>query len=223
MTTPPPCRVYVDMVADMFHYGHVRFLQKVRAEVEAMGRTPVVVVGITDDKLLADYKRVPILMQAERCETVRSCRYVDEVIASVPLVTTAEFMDAHAIEMVCHGDDYTDEQVKKWYGAAVERGKYFSVGYSGGVSTTDLMRRCHERFVGMGGDLGSSKPKQEPASTRSGRWGTILSKKAGEAQEAAHVTAGFNGLSVKAYETMVRAPRLCMYVCVVSFRMTERI
>ena len=209
-TSPPQCRVYVDMVADMFHYGHMRFLQKVRAAVEEMGFTPVLVVGITDDQFLAEYKRTPILAQEERCETVRGCRYVDEVIANVSLTTTAEFMDAHAIDKVCHGDDYTEAQVLKWYGPAVERGAYFSVGYSGGVSTTDLIRRCHERFVGMGGALGSSAPKPsgappEDADSRSGRWNKVWTRKANEVQTPAHVIAGFNGLSAEAYEAMVRA------------------
>ena len=72
-------RVYVDAVADLFHYGHVNFFQKARACGDFL------LVGIHADKIVKSYKRLPILSMVERIAVVKGCRYVDEVIGDAPL------------------------------------------------------------------------------------------------------------------------------------------
>ena len=62
--------VYADMVADLFHHGHVEFLKK----GTAMG-------GDYDG---ANVKRQPILTVEERVAFIAGCRYVDEVIPNNP-------------------------------------------------------------------------------------------------------------------------------------------
>lgn len=52
--------VYADMVADLFHYGHMRFIKKARALGDYL------LVGICADDVLASYKRRPILTMEER-------------------------------------------------------------------------------------------------------------------------------------------------------------
>ena len=71
-------RVYADMVADLFHYGHVEFLKKARELGDYL------IVGIHADEILEDYKRKPILTMEERIISVAGCRYVDEVLPSAP-------------------------------------------------------------------------------------------------------------------------------------------
>ncbi|HUV43590.1 MAG TPA: adenylyltransferase/cytidyltransferase family protein [Dehalococcoidales bacterium] len=63
-------RVYADMVADLFHYGHVEFLRKVRAPGDYL------LVGIHSDDVVVPYKRRPILTMEERIAVVAGCRYV---------------------------------------------------------------------------------------------------------------------------------------------------
>ena len=48
-------RVYVDMVADLFHYGHVEFLRKARALGDHL------LVGICSDEAVQTNKLKPIL------------------------------------------------------------------------------------------------------------------------------------------------------------------
>ena len=84
---------------------------------------------------------MPILTNAERCEAISACKYVDEVIPSCPLVTSAAFMDEHNIDMVAHGDDYTDDKIGKYYAAALHRHAYFTVRYSASISTTEIISR----------------------------------------------------------------------------------
>jgi len=142
-------RVYVDMVADMFHYGHVRFLQQVRDKVTADFpdcKSVVLVVGITNDACLASYKREPVFSNAERVEMVAACRYVDEVLPEVPLVTTAAFCLEHDLDLVAHGDDFTPDKVAKYYSEMVELKRYFTVPYTPSVSTTNIIQRVLERY-----------------------------------------------------------------------------
>jgi cytidyltransferase-like protein len=141
-------RVYVDMVADMFHYGHARFIKNAQAHVQASYPTAriVMIVGITNDACLADYKRVPVFSNAERVEMVEACRYVDEVLGEVPLVTTVEFCKQHGIDLVAHGDDFTPEKASLYYAEMIALGRYFSVPYTPSVSTTNIIQRIVDRF-----------------------------------------------------------------------------
>ena len=44
-------------------------------------------------------------MHALRCEAVRHCRWVDEVVPDAPWVITQEFIDKYEIDYVAHDDD----------------------------------------------------------------------------------------------------------------------
>jgi cytidyltransferase-like protein len=128
-------RVYADMVADLFHYGHVEFLRQARALGDEL------VVGIHSDEAVETYKRPPIMTMTERIAVVRACRYVDEVIPDAPLSAGHDYLDRHRIDIVVHGDDFSPESVRYWYGAALERGILRLVPYTIGISTTDIIAR----------------------------------------------------------------------------------
>jgi len=71
-------RVYVDMVGDLFHAGHVSLLR------EARGHGDWLVVGVLSDETAESYKRRPIMTLAERVTVIEACRYVDEVVPDAP-------------------------------------------------------------------------------------------------------------------------------------------
>jgi cytidyltransferase-like protein len=139
--------VYVDMVGDLFHAGHVRFLEQARAlAAERAGDGDVrLLAGLMGDDAAAGYKRRPVQPLAERAVVIGACRYVDEVIPDAPMPFDAAFLDAHAIDLVVHGDDMADEGRRYWYGAALERGIFAVVPYTREVSTTELLRRVADR------------------------------------------------------------------------------
>ena len=85
-------RVYVDMVADLFHSGHVNFLKQAKECGDYL------IVGVHSDKDVASYKRKPIIGEKNRCEMIKSCRYVDKVINNAPLMITKEFIDYNEID-----------------------------------------------------------------------------------------------------------------------------
>lgn len=132
-------RVYVDMVGDLFHAGHVELLRAARAHGDWL------VVGVLGDETAAAYKRRPIMTLAERVAVIEGCRYVDEVIADAPLEVDEDFLAEHEIETVVHGDDLSPRAAEAVYGAAVAAGRLRYVPRTTGISTTELIRRVLDR------------------------------------------------------------------------------
>ena len=128
-------RVYVDMVADLFHYGHVNFLRQAKLQGDFL------LVGVHSDETVTNYKRNPILSMEERVLSVAGCRYVDEVVPNAPLEITLDWIEKHNIDLIIHGDDVAPEVRDAWYGVPIEMGIYKSVGYTAGISTTELISR----------------------------------------------------------------------------------
>jgi cytidyltransferase-like protein len=130
-------RVYADMVADLFHYGHVDFLRRARALGDEL------VVGIHSDATVASYKSAPILSMDERARVVAGCRYVDEVVTDAPLEVGSTWLDRHEIDLVVHGDDFDHEQLMAMYREPYERGILRTLPYTAGISTTEILARLH--------------------------------------------------------------------------------
>lgn len=134
-------RVYADMVADLFHYGHAEFLRQARE----LGDT--VVVGIHSDADVKSYKRAPIMSMLERVRVVEACRYVDEVIPDAPVAVTREWIERHRIDLVVHGDDIDREQrLADMYAVPTAMGILRTVPYTAGISTTELLARLRAQL-----------------------------------------------------------------------------
>ena len=123
------------MVADLFHYGHVNFLKK------ASSHGDFLLVGVHADEEVMTYKRRPILSMEERVASVEGCRYADEVIPNAPLEIDRTFIEKHNIDLVIHGDDFSSDLEQLCYKIPMEMGIYRTVGYTEGISTTDLIAR----------------------------------------------------------------------------------
>ena len=134
-------RVYADMVADLFHCGHVRFLEQARALGDLL------VVGIHSDATVAGYKRTPVTTMAERICVVSACRFVDEVIPDAPLAVDADWLARHRLNLVAHGDDADEESLAIWYGVPRELGILRQIPYTRGISTSDLVERIGRRIA----------------------------------------------------------------------------
>ena len=87
-------RVYADMVADLFHFGHLEFLKKARALGDYL------LVGISADDVVEVDKRRPILTMEERVASVAGCRYVDEVIPNAPWKVDPAWIEKYNIDLV---------------------------------------------------------------------------------------------------------------------------
>ena len=131
-------RVYADMVADLFHYGHIEFLR----QVSGMG--DYVMVGINADDVAEAYKRKPIQTMDQRIASVIACEYVDEVIPNAPWLFDPTWIEKYDIGLVVHGDDYSDEKQRDMYKIPIERGIFRTVPYTKGISTTKIIRQRSE-------------------------------------------------------------------------------
>lgn len=132
-------RVYANMVADLFHYGHVNFLRQAALLGDEL------VVGIVSDDVLVAYKRNPVIPLSQRVEVVKACRYVTEVIAGSPLVIDESFMKEHEIDILVHGSDFTEEKMKYYFPYAYRINAVVIIPYTPLISTTAIIHTIKER------------------------------------------------------------------------------
>jgi len=130
----PMKKIYVDIVGDLFHLGHVNLFKKARALGDYL------IVGVHSDEDVESYKRKPVLSLEERSKVIRSCKYVDEVVTAAPLVVTVDFLHEYDISYVVHGDD-VNEEVKRQHKIPYELGMVKYVPYTEGISTTEIIER----------------------------------------------------------------------------------
>lgn len=141
MTEPRGTTIYVDVVCDLFHPGHLGFFAKVREMGERL------IVGVVSDANVMTYKPPPIMTLAERCEMLRACRLVDRVIPDPPLFCTCAFLDEIGADFACHGDDMSDTDLYYWYKDVIDGKRFKTVRYSEGISSREIVRRVLDRRV----------------------------------------------------------------------------
>ncbi|KAL0871850.1 hypothetical protein ABMA27_004322 [Loxostege sticticalis] len=91
--------VYVAGAFDLFHVGHLDFLEQAHAQGDFL------IVGLHTDLEVNRYKgsNYPIMNLHERVLSVLACKYVHEVVIGAPYDVTAELMDHFRVKVVCHG------------------------------------------------------------------------------------------------------------------------
>jgi len=137
--TDRPVRVYVDGIYDLFHFGHARSLEQ--AKNLFPGNT-YLLVGVCSDPLTHKMKGKTVMMDKERYESVRHCRYADEVVEDAPWVVTQEFLDFHRIDYVAHGEDMCyDSEGNDAYAFVKSQGRFRTIKRTDGISTSDLILR----------------------------------------------------------------------------------
>ncbi len=129
-------KVYVVMVGDLFHYGHVEYLKSARSLGDYL------VVGVVPDNEAANYKRWPVMTADERKRVILGCRYVDEVIdQSGPTTTT--FMRKNGFEVFAYATQDEEENqrnVKEFY-SDLDSKYIVKLPYTDGISTTQILER----------------------------------------------------------------------------------
>lgn len=131
--------VYVGIVGDLFHMGHINILKNARMFGDYL------IVGVTSDEDAQSYKRLPILNLEERKAVVQACKYVDEVTDDT-LHMSKEFIETHGIDIVVHGNDMTQEALRNFYQIPMEMGILKTLPYTKGISTSDIIRRIIARI-----------------------------------------------------------------------------
>jgi len=128
--------IFVPMVADLFHYGHINLLKRIRQNYEKDN----IIIGLIPDDVCTKYKRTPIMNYEERQLVLESCKYVDKVILFKHLEITKEFLEKNNLDLVIHA--HTLEEHDK-YGMFWKNipDKFIRYDYTSGISTTDIINR----------------------------------------------------------------------------------
>ncbi|XP_074778124.1 ethanolamine-phosphate cytidylyltransferase isoform X1 [Athene noctua] len=130
--------IYVAGAFDLFHIGHVDFLEK----VHQLAEKPYIIAGLHFDQEVNRYKgkNYPIMNIHERTLSVLACRYVSEVVIGAPYAVTADLLDHFKVTLVCHGmtEVVPDKDGSDPYQEPKRRG-IFQLVDSGSNLTTDLI------------------------------------------------------------------------------------
>ncbi|WPH01916.1 Hypothetical protein R9X50_00477000 [Acrodontium crateriforme] len=160
-TNPPPkgraVRVYADGVFDMFHLGHMRVLQQAKIAFP----DTYLIVGVTGDAETHKRKGLTVMSGKERAESLRHCRWVDEVIEDCPWIINMKFLEEHAIDFVAHDDiPYGANEGDDIYKPFKEKGMFLVTQRTEGVSTTGIITkivRDYEKYISRQLKRGTSR------------------------------------------------------------------
>ncbi|XP_045788851.1 choline-phosphate cytidylyltransferase 1-like [Trifolium pratense] len=154
-----PVRVYADGIYDLFHFGHARSLEQAKKSFP----NTYLLVGCCNDETTHKYKGKTVMTEAERYESLRHCKWVDEVIPDVPWVINQEFIDKHNIDYVAHDAlPYADTSGagKDVYEFVKAIGKFKETKRTEGISTSDIIMRIikdYNQYVMRNLDRGYSR------------------------------------------------------------------
>ncbi|KAI7823927.1 hypothetical protein BX661DRAFT_185948 [Kickxella alabastrina] len=133
-----PVRLYCDGIYDLLHYGHMRALEQAKKSLPNV----YLMVGMCNDEDTHSRKGKTVQSDRERYESMRHCRWVDEVIPDAPWIVTQDFLDLHEIDYVCHDDlPYASAESDDVYAFVKAQGRFLPTQRTDGVSTSDLITR----------------------------------------------------------------------------------
>jgi choline-phosphate cytidylyltransferase len=136
-------RIYADGIFDIFHYGHAKMFEQAKM---AFPNT-YLMVGVCSDEDTQKYKRKPILSWNERCESVRHCKWVDEVVYDAPWIITKEFIDKYNIDYIAHDNtpyplsSSNNTCIEDVYEEVKKLGIFLATKRTTNISTTDIITR----------------------------------------------------------------------------------
>lgn len=136
--TDRPIRIYADGVFDLFHLGHMRQLE----QAKKLFPNVELVCGIPADTETQKRKGLTVLSDKQRCETLKHCKWVDEVIPNAPWCVTTQFLKEHRIDYVAHDDlPYASADLDDIYKPIKEDGMFLTTQRTEGILTSDIITK----------------------------------------------------------------------------------
>ena len=133
-------RVYTRMVADLFHQGHINFLKAARA----LG-THLTVCVVSDERVLQNKGKMPVMTQAERAAAVAACKYVDAVTTETLDKVTLVFMQQYGFDVYTFACGSEQERQDKYRLCEdLPPDMIQELSYTAGISTSTIVTRILE-------------------------------------------------------------------------------
>lgn len=131
--------IYVAGAFDLFHVGHLDFLQRAREHGDYL------IVGLHTDPVVNRYKgsNYPIMNLHERVLSVLACKYVSEVVIGAPYVVTKDLMDHFNVDIVVHGITHVTlgENGEDPFEVPKALGKFITVDSENDMTTERIVER----------------------------------------------------------------------------------
>jgi choline-phosphate cytidylyltransferase len=159
-------RVYCDGVFDLFHLGHMRMLEQAKKALGKNGAKTYLIAGVCSDELVHQFKGKTVYSHKLRCESVRHCKWVDEVLPDAPWVLTDDYLERNKIDFVAHDAiPYSDNSgsasdAADVYGHIKAKGMFLETQRTEGLSTSDIivqLIRDYDDYVIRNLDRGYTK------------------------------------------------------------------
>lgn len=131
---------YTTGVFDLFHIGHLNILRRAKEQCEYL------IVGVSTDELVADYKKKkPVIPFEERITIVEAIRYVDKVVPQVTMDKLDAWNNLH-YDVMFHGSDWKGSGLFEDYEKRFqEKGiDLVFLPHTDGVSSTELTKKLQE-------------------------------------------------------------------------------
>tara|TARA_Y100000589_G_C27182589_1_gene641401 strand:- start:233 stop:1543 length:1311 start_codon:yes stop_codon:yes gene_type:complete len=129
--------VFVPMVADYIHHGHINIINIAKLHGE-------VIVGLMTDKAAASYKRLPLLSYEERLDIVSNIKGVTKVVPQEKLDFVSS-IQKYKPDIFIHGSDWKKGVQKEARRKVIEAmqqigGEVIEPEYTKGVSSTEITK-----------------------------------------------------------------------------------
>lgn len=152
---------YTSGVYDLFHVGHLNILRNAKSMCDRL------IVGVTTDELVSYKHKTSVIPFSERCEIVRSIKYVDAVVPQYDMDKMTAWKKLK-FDVMFVGDDWY--ATPKWEAIEKElkdvgvRIVYFP--YTKGISSTilnDFLKREREELLKLkeSGEISKLEQKSE--------------------------------------------------------------
>ena len=133
--------VYVGMVGDFLHHGHINIIEEARKLGE-------VTIGLLTDEAAASYKRKPIFTFEQRKKIIENIKGVTSVIPQNSLNYIPNLKKIKP-NYVVHGNDWKSGVQKNEREKIINylkeiNGTLIEIPYTPGISSTSIIQRLHE-------------------------------------------------------------------------------
>jgi glycerol-3-phosphate cytidylyltransferase len=137
-------RIYTGGTFDLFHWGHVELLRRIK---DMAGKDGQVIVALNTDEFVEEYKgQKPVMSYKERLAVLEGCKYVDIVVKNIDGRDSRPTILACEVDFVVVGTDWCEKDYMKQMSFTREWLEENNIGfgyvpYTIGVSTTDIKKR----------------------------------------------------------------------------------